>query len=208
MMLPAPSVPRTMPTWPLSRARCQHDDGADPRAVDALAVVEKRLRGARIGGGVAGAAQDEVDEVRAPQVGIRHADLARAWRRPISGPRARWRTPRLSCRTTASPRRRRRCCRCGGWAPPPSSARTVLPSSRRRRTRASTWRWRQPKQGASESCASCHFPSKDCVSTSYFLSRRTREMDTFYGLLLFDSSHWVTAASLNSPCCRFILCYG
>src|SRR6185369_9357448 len=28
----------------------QHDDGADPRAVDALAIVEKRLRGAGIGG--------------------------------------------------------------------------------------------------------------------------------------------------------------
>src|SRR3954464_2693823 len=47
----------------------QHHDRADARAVDALAVFEERLRGARIGRRVAGAAQDEVDEVRAPQVG-------------------------------------------------------------------------------------------------------------------------------------------
>ena len=61
----------------------QHDDRADPRAVDALAVVEERFGGARIGCGVAGAAQDEVDEVRAPQIRIRHADLPRACADPF-----------------------------------------------------------------------------------------------------------------------------
>src|SRR3954466_15133557 len=45
---------------------CQHDDGADPRGVDALAVIKERLCGARIGGAVPGAAQDKVDEIRAP----------------------------------------------------------------------------------------------------------------------------------------------
>jgi len=46
-------------------------------------------------------------------------------------------------------------------------------------------------------------------TTSYFLSRRTREMYTFYGLLLFDSSHpGNEAASLNRSPFLFILCYG
>jgi len=46
-------------------------------------------------------------------------------------------------------------------------------------------------------------------TTSYFLSRRTREMDTFYGLLLFDSSHSGNeAASLNRLRLFFILCNG
>src|SRR6478752_10048675 len=43
----------------------QHDDSANARAVDALAVVEERLGCARIGGGMSGAAQDEVDEIGA-----------------------------------------------------------------------------------------------------------------------------------------------
>jgi hypothetical protein len=51
--------------------------------------------------------------------------------------------------------------------------------------------------------------SKTVSLTSYFLSRRTREMDTFYGLLCFHFSHpGNEAASLNGPRRLFILCYG
>src|SRR4029450_13679696 len=51
----------------------QYDNGSDPRRVDAVAVVEEGLGRARIGGGMTGAAQNEVDEVGAPEVGIRNA---------------------------------------------------------------------------------------------------------------------------------------
>lgn len=44
----------------------QYDDCTDTRLVDALAIFEKRSSRPRIRGGVAGSAEDEIDEVGTP----------------------------------------------------------------------------------------------------------------------------------------------
>jgi hypothetical protein len=45
--------------------------------------------------------------------------------------------------------------------------------------------------------------------TSYFLSRRTREMDTFYGTFADDSFHSRNLlASVNARAQAFAFCYG